>query len=74
MIPVEIGEPSLRRQTLNIDLNKESLLVSLDLINELIDKCRIWEEACNATYRLEYLLGKTVPRTWNDTHLKFYYS
>jgi len=46
MIPVEIGEPSLRRQTLDLDLNKESLLVVLDLINELRDKCKIWKEAC----------------------------
>ena len=46
MIPVEVGEPSLRRQTLDLDLNKESLLVGLDLINELKDQCRITKEAC----------------------------
>jgi len=126
MISVEIGEPSLRRQTLDLDLNKESLLVGLDLINELRDKCSIREEACKiraarrynskvkppsfkkgdlvwrmrsdarkddeifssnwegpfciadtaagGEYYLEYLSGKSVPRTWNATHLKFYYS
>jgi len=126
MIPVEIGEPSLRRQTLDLDLNKESLLVGLDLINELRDKCRIREEACKiraarryyskvkprsfqkgdliwrmrsdarkdsgkfssnwegplciadtatgGAYYLEYLSGKSIPGTWNATHLKFYYS
>jgi len=126
MIPVEIGEPSLRWQMLDLDLNKEILLVGLDLINKLRDKCRIREEACQirgarrynskvkprifhkgdlvwrmrsdarkdsgkfssnwerpfritdttvgGAYRLEYLSGKTVPRTWNATHLKFYYS
>jgi len=124
MIPVETGELSLQRQTLDLELYKESLLVDLDLINDLRDKCRIREEACkmrvarrydskarsfqkgdlvwhmrnetrkdggkilsnwegpfcitNATvggaYRLEYLSGKYVPRTWNATNLKFYYS
>jgi len=124
MIPVEIGEPSLRRQTLDLELNKESLLVGLDLINELRDKCRIREEACKIratrkynskvkprsyqkgdlvwrmrsdarkddekfssnwegpfriagtatgeAYYLEYLSGKSVPRTWNATHIKLY--
>jgi len=33
MILVEVEEPSLRRQTLDLDLNKESLLVGLNLIN-----------------------------------------
>ena len=126
MIPVEIGEPSLRRQTLDLNLNKESLLVGLNLINELRDKCIICEEACkiratriynsevkprsfqkgdfvwrmpsdarkdggkfssnwegpfriadtttSGAYYLEYLSGKSIPRTWNATHLKFYYS
>jgi len=46
MIPVEIGELSLRRQTLDLDLTKESLLVDHDLINELRDKRKIREEAC----------------------------
>jgi len=43
MIFVKVGEPSLRRQTLDLDLNKESLLADLDLINELRDKSRIRE-------------------------------
>jgi len=38
MIPVEVEEPSLRRQIFNVDLNKESLLVRLDLINKFRDK------------------------------------
>jgi len=126
MIPVEIGEPSLHRPMLDLDLNREGLLVGLDLINELRDKCRIREEACKiraarrynskvkprsyqkedlvwrmrsdarkdggkfssnwegpfriadttagGAYYLEYLSGKSIPRTWNATHLKFYYS
>jgi len=45
MILVEVGKPSLRRKTLDLDLNKEILLVGFDLINELKDKSRIREEA-----------------------------
>jgi len=126
MIPVKIGEPSLHRQTLDLDLHRESLLVGLDLINELRDKCRIREEACKiratrrynskvkprsyqkgdlvwrmrsdarkddrkfssnwegpfriadtaagGAYYLEYLSGKSISRTWNATHLMFYYN
>jgi len=43
MIPIEVREPSLRRQTFDLNLNKESLLVGLDLINEFRDKSRIKE-------------------------------
>ena len=46
MIPVEVGKPSLQRQTLDLTLKNESLLVSLGLINELRDRNRIREEAC----------------------------
>lgn len=46
MTLIEICEPSLRRQTLDLGLNTESLLAGLDLINELSDKCKIREEAC----------------------------
>jgi len=61
MISVEIGEPSLRRQTLDLDLNKESLLVGLDLINELRDKCKIREEACKIRAARRYN-SKVKPR------------
>lgn len=126
MILIEVGELSLWRQSLDQDLNKESLLVGLDVINELRNKSRIREEACKlraarrynskvkprnfkkwdlvwrmcsdtrkaegkfssnwegsfrivdtvagSAYYLEYLLRKIVPRTWNATHLKFYYN
>ena len=46
MIPVEVGEPSIRRQLFDLSLNKESLAVRLDLINELRDKSKICEAAC----------------------------
>ena len=35
---------------------------------------RITEVLGNGAYRLEMLEGGAIPRTWNATHLKFYYS
>jgi len=35
---------------------------------------RITEVLGNGAYRLETLEGEAIPRTWNATHLKFYYS
>ena len=54
MILVEVGEPSLRSQTLDLNLNKESLFVSLDFINEFRDKRRIREEACKVWAARQY--------------------
>ena len=46
MIPVEVGESSLRRQIFDLSLNQESLSAGLDLINVLRDKSKIREAAC----------------------------
>jgi len=35
---------------------------------------RITKALGNDAYRLETLEGGAIPRTWNTTHLKFYYS
>nr|KYP62073.1 Transposon Ty3-I Gag-Pol polyprotein [Cajanus cajan] len=35
---------------------------------------RVIEDLGNGAYRLEELSGKPIPRTWNATHLKFYFS
>nr|KYP36400.1 Transposon Ty3-I Gag-Pol polyprotein [Cajanus cajan] len=35
---------------------------------------RVTEDLKNGAYRLEELNGKPIPRTWNATHLKVYYS
>jgi len=76
MIPIQVGEPFLRRQTLDLNLNSESLLVGLDFINELRDKSRIREEACKqrATRRYNsnvkprnFLRGDLVWRMRSDT-------
>lgn len=32
------------------------------------------EATGNGAYRLELLYGKAIPRTWNASHLKFYFS
>ena len=68
MMPVEIGEPSLRHQTLDLDLNKESLSVGLDLINELRDKCRIREEACKIRAARRYN-SRVKPRQFHKGDL-----
>jgi len=53
---------------LDLDLNKESLLVGLDLINELRDKSRIREEACKVQAARRYNL-KVKPRNFQKGDL-----
>ncbi|XP_020203755.1 uncharacterized protein LOC109789254 [Cajanus cajan] len=128
MIPVEVGEPSLRRTLFNEQTNDEALSVESDLVQEARDQALINMEACrtrllrkhqskvkprgfqpgdlvwrvtgearrdkvqgklapnwdgpyrimhnlqNGAYKLEELTGKAIPRTWNATHLKHYFS
>ena len=68
MILVEVGKPSLQRQTLDLDLNKESLLIGLDLINEFKDKARIREEACKIRATRRYN-SKVKPRKFQKGDL-----
>jgi len=35
---------------------------------------KIRENLQNGAYRLEHLDGREVPRTWNASHLKMYFS
>nr|KYP64506.1 hypothetical protein KK1_019106 [Cajanus cajan] len=35
---------------------------------------RVRHSLNNGSYKLEELFGKVIPRTWNSTHLKTYYS
>ena len=35
---------------------------------------RVIEVLGNGAYRLQHLDGNPIPRTWNATHLKFYFS
>ena len=39
-----------------------------------IDPFRVTEALGNGAYRLETLEGGAIPRTWNATNLKFYFS
>nr|KYP63474.1 hypothetical protein KK1_018050 [Cajanus cajan] len=48
MIPVEIGEPSLRRQQFTEEANTEALNVELDLIEEARDRAFVNMEVCRA--------------------------
>jgi len=63
MVPIEVGEPFLQRQTLDLDLNKESLLTGPDFINELRDKSTIREEACKIRATRTYN-SKVKPRNF----------
>nr|KYP41659.1 Retrovirus-related Pol polyprotein from transposon 17.6 [Cajanus cajan] len=128
MIPVEVGEPSLRRTQFDEDSNRETLNVEMDLVDEAREQALVNMEACrtrlakkirtkvkprefqagdlvwrvtgearkdkaqgklapnwdspfrimhnlkNGAYKLEELSGKAIPRTWNATHLKHYFS
>nr|KYP31976.1 Transposon Ty3-I Gag-Pol polyprotein [Cajanus cajan] len=128
MIPVEVGEPTLRRQQFNEDTNREALNIDLNLVDETRESALVNMEACrtrasrkvrtkvkprqfragdlvwrvtgeahkdkaqgelapnwdgpyrirhdlqNGAYKLEELSGKVIPRTWNATHLKHYFS
>jgi len=35
---------------------------------------RMLADVGKGAYKLEYIFGEPGPRTWNVTHLKFYYS
>jgi len=48
MIPVEVSEPSLKRQLFDLYLNQESLSVELDLLNKLRDKSKILRSRMHA--------------------------
>ncbi|XP_068479045.1 uncharacterized protein [Phaseolus vulgaris] len=128
MLPVEVNEPTLRRQIEDWNINNECLRTDLDLIEELREQAKIkeatvkrramkrfnakvklrdfkegdlvWrmrtdarkdprhgklasnlegsfrvlENLQNGAYRLETLEEKVIPRTWNASHLKFYFS
>jgi len=68
MIPVEIGEPPLRRRLFNTCLNEESMLTSLDLVQELRDQVRIREEASKLRAQRRYNT-KVKPRSFHQGDL-----
>lgn len=46
MLPVELGEPSLRRQIEDIALNDQELRVELDTVEERRDRAALRAKAC----------------------------
>jgi len=68
MILVDVGEPSIRRQLFDLSLNKESLSVGLDLINELRDKSKIREASCKLRATRRYNT-KVRPRNFHKGDL-----
>jgi len=68
MISVEVGEPTIQRQMFDLTLNKESLSVNLDLVNELRDKSKIREAACKLRGAIRYNI-KDRPRSFQKGDL-----
>ena len=68
MILVEVGEPFLRRQLFDININQESLSAGLDLINVFRDKSRIREETCKIRAARSYK-SKVAPRSFQKGDL-----
>ena len=54
MIPIEIGDSSLRRQFFDVNLNNESMLTNLDLLHELRDRSCIREAASKVRSQCRY--------------------
>nr|KYP62241.1 Retrotransposable element Tf2 [Cajanus cajan] len=61
MIPVEVGEPSLRRQQFDEETNKEALNIDLDLIDETRESALVNMEACR-TRAARKIRTKVKPR------------
>jgi len=68
MIPVEVGESTIRRQMFDLTLNEEGLAVNLDLVSELRDKSKIWETACKLRASRRYNT-KVRPRSFQKGDL-----
>jgi len=46
MLPVEIGEATIRRQLRDLSLNNKCMKIELDLLEKLREKAKIKEEVC----------------------------
>jgi len=63
MLPVEVGEPTIRKELHNLKMNEECLRAELDLLQETRDKAKIREEACKRMVARRYN-SKTKPRAF----------
>jgi len=68
MIPVKIGEASIRRTLFDLNLKNESLVANLDLLGELWDKAQIRDEACKVRASRRYNT-KVKPRSFHKGDL-----
>lgn len=50
------------------DPREEKLATNREVLFKVVEALR------KGAYQLEHLIGKEMPRTWNITHLKFYYN
>ncbi|RDX70792.1 Gag-Pol polyprotein, partial [Mucuna pruriens] len=80
MIPIEVGEPFVKCARYNEENNNQILCAERTSEarkkNEVDKLENNWEGLFRVKEKLEMELidGKEVPRTWNATHLKFYFS
>jgi len=68
MLPVEVGEPTIRRELHNLKINEECLRTELDLLQESRDKAKIKEEACKRIVARRHN-SKTKPRAFQEGDL-----
>jgi len=63
MLPVEIGEATIRRQLRDLSLNNECMKTELDLLDELREKAKIKEVVCKQRAARRYN-AKVNPRSF----------
>ena len=68
MIPVEVVEPTIRKQMFDLTLNEESLPVNLNLVSEFRDKSKIREAACKIRASRRYNTN-VWPRSFQKSDL-----
>ncbi|XP_014523638.1 uncharacterized protein LOC106779933 [Vigna radiata var. radiata] len=68
MLPVELGEPSLRRNIENLQINDQELRVELDTIDERHDRAVLRAEACRRMVERKYNT-KVRPRQFHEGDL-----
>lgn len=54
MLSVELGEPSLRRQLEDINLNEEKLKIELETLEECRDRAALRAETCKRMVKRRY--------------------
>lgn len=68
VIPVEIGEPTIRTEAFKADWNNEALKINLDLLEEAREMAHLKEVACKQRVARKYNT-KVVPRTMREGDL-----